>query len=218
MCVDLEQRVERELAEQRALKQCVVTARVWRHGVAPSGKRATRSGWRRLVLGAASCGPIWRGGRKWYDGELDGYDATWVDEFGHSTPHHITYDDDDDEYIHLGAARWTFLVSAEVPGVGEMPAIEDQDASSSNKRRSGRRKTEVFRDMLEHDFRIEPQAKRAARSGKAYADQSVEWRRNAKQVFREAKEAVKSEATTGDLLKELQAYREAFAKLEQVLK
>jgi hypothetical protein len=64
VCVDLEQRVERELAEQRALKQCVVTARVWRHGVAPSGKRATRSGWRRLVLGAASCGPIWRGGRR----------------------------------------------------------------------------------------------------------------------------------------------------------
>ena len=116
----------------------------------------------------------------------------------------------------LGAARWTFLVSAEVPGVGEMPAIED--ASSSNKRRSGRRKMEVSRDLFENDFRIEPQAKRAARSGKAYADQSVEWRRNAKQVFREAKEAVKSEATTGDLLKELQAYREAFAKLEQVLK
>ena len=60
--------------------------------------------------------------------------------------------------------------------------------------------------------------KRAARKGKAYADESVEWRRAAKQVFREQQQAIKAQASAGDLLKELQAYREAFEKLQAVLK
>jgi len=154
----------------------------------------------------------WEHDRKWYDGLLDEYDATHVNEDGQLAPHHITYDDDDDEFLHLGSARWTFLVESEHGG-GEMPLLEGASA-----RRTGRRRAEVSRDFIEQDFRMEPAAKRAARSGKAYADESVAWRSKAKQVFDDARQAVKTTASSGDLLKELQAYREAFAKLEQVLK
>ena len=159
-----------------------------------------------LVGSRISC--FWHDNNQWFDGIVDACDL----EGRPQTPYHISYDDGDEEWLLLREGEYKLLAAAAALD-GELPELPAAAVTASGGICSGRRKTQCvrLRDIsLDSD---QPASKRAARTGKAHAAEASQKLKDIRRVAREQEATVKREASSGDLMREMQALRAAFTTL-----